>query len=90
MAPNNNQERLWGIAQCEVEVSSGACVGEYKSLWNGTLERNATARPEGPKMFLRGGWYYLVIAEGECFGFSGAGLRLFVCVRETGTDVKDT
>ncbi|KAK1491999.1 xylan 1,4-beta-xylosidase [Colletotrichum tamarilloi] len=64
MAPNNNQERLWGIAQCEVELSSGACVGEYKSLWNGTLERNATARPEGPKMFSRGGWYYLVIAEG--------------------------
>ncbi|KAK1491385.1 beta-xylosidase [Colletotrichum cuscutae] len=64
MAPNNNQERLWGIAQCEVELWSGACVGEYKSLWNGTLERNATARPEGPKMFSRGGWYYLVIAEG--------------------------
>lgn len=69
MAPNNNQDRLWGIAQCEVELLSGKCVGEegYKSVWNGTLERNGTARPEGPKMFLRGGWYYLVIAEGEFF-----------------------
>jgi beta-xylosidase len=64
MAPNNNVERLWGLSQCEVSVSSGRCVGPYVSLWNGTLPHNSTARPEGPKMFFKDSWYYLLIAEG--------------------------
>jgi beta-xylosidase len=65
MAPNNNQERLWGISQCEVNLLSGKCIGKYQSLWNGILPRNAMARPEGPKMFKKDDWYYLLIAEGE-------------------------
>ncbi|KAB5575338.1 glycosyl hydrolase [Coniochaeta sp. 2T2.1] len=64
MAPNNNQDRLWGISQCEVSVSSGKCIGPYTSLWNGTLSHDAGARPEGPKMYLKDDWYYLLIAEG--------------------------
>ncbi|KZL71894.1 beta-xylosidase (glycosyl hydrolase family 43 protein) [Colletotrichum tofieldiae] len=51
MAPNNNTDRLWGISQCEVSLSSGDCVGEYRSLWNGTLKQDTTARPEGPRCF---------------------------------------
>ena len=65
MAPNNNQDRLWGIYQCEVSIAHGNCVGPYVSLWNGTLPHNSTARPEGPKMFLKDSWYYLLIAEGS-------------------------
>lgn len=64
MAPNNNVQRLWGIYQCEISLSTGNCIGEYRSLWNGTLPHNATARDEGPKMFFKDGWYYLLIAEG--------------------------
>ncbi|RSM03812.1 hypothetical protein CEP52_007196 [Fusarium oligoseptatum] len=64
MAPNNNKDRLWGLSQCEVSLSSGNCVGPYASLWNGTLPHNNTARPEGPKMYHKDGWYYLLIAEG--------------------------
>ncbi|PSN71091.1 beta-xylosidase [Corynespora cassiicola Philippines] len=64
MAPNNNEDRLWGIYQCEVNIDSGNCIGEYRSLWNGTLPHTKDARPEGPKMFWRSPYYYLVIAEG--------------------------
>ncbi|KAM5376462.1 hypothetical protein ACJZ2D_005516 [Fusarium nematophilum] len=64
MAPNNNKDRFWGIYQCEVSLSSGDCVGPYLSLWNGTLPHNNTARPEGPKMYYKDDWYYLLIAEG--------------------------
>ncbi|KAL3462055.1 glycosyl hydrolase [Aspergillus heterothallicus] len=64
MAPNNNVDRIWGISQCEVDVKSGPCIGGYRSIWNGTLPHTGSARPEGPKMFKRGSWYYLLIAEG--------------------------
>ncbi|EGY15319.1 beta-xylosidase [Verticillium dahliae VdLs.17] len=65
MAPNNNADRLWGLAGCEVSVSSGRCVGPYVSLWNGTLPHVASARPEGPKTVFRDGYYYLIAAEGR-------------------------
>ncbi|CEL03630.1 hypothetical protein ASPCAL04782 [Aspergillus calidoustus] len=64
MAPNNNVDRLWGISQCRVNLDTGRCIGQYRSIWNGTLPHTSDARPEGPKMFKRGRWYYLLIAEG--------------------------
>ncbi|WYZ35283.1 hypothetical protein EsH8_I_001559 [Colletotrichum jinshuiense] len=64
MGPNNNYDRLWGISQCQIDLRSGKCVGPYRSLWNGTLPQLPSSRPEGPKMFRRGDWYYLVLAEG--------------------------
>ncbi|KAL2814518.1 glycosyl hydrolase [Aspergillus cavernicola] len=64
MAPNNNIDRLWGIYQCEVDLATGRCVGDYHSIWNGTMPHTAEARPEGPKMFKYGDWYYLLISEG--------------------------
>ncbi|KAK6087315.1 beta-xylosidase [Seiridium cupressi] len=48
MAPNNNVDRIWGIY----------------GLWNGTLPHNATSRDEGPKLFYKDPYYYLLIAEG--------------------------
>ncbi|KAI9150888.1 Non-reducing end alpha-L-arabinofuranosidase [Paramyrothecium foliicola] len=64
MAPNNNQDRLWGISQCQISLESGNCIGPYRSLWNGTLPHTNQARPEGPKTTYKDGWYYLLIAEG--------------------------
>lgn len=65
MSPNNDIDRLWGIYQCKVDIERGNCIGNYRSLWNGTLPHTPDARPEGPKMFKRDEWYYLLIAEGE-------------------------
>ena len=68
MAPNNNVDRIWGIYQCEISLKTGKCIGEYRSLWNGTLTHDANARDEGPKMFYKDKYYYLLIAEGKpCF-----------------------
>lgn len=64
MAPNNDQDRLWGIYQCEIDIDTGRCVGPYISTWNGTLPQNLSSRSEGPKMFYKDSYYYLLIAEG--------------------------
>ncbi|KAK1502067.1 beta-xylosidase [Colletotrichum tamarilloi] len=64
MGPNNNYDRLWGITQCEIDLSTGKCIGPYRNIWNGTLPQLPSSRPEGPKMFKRGEWYYLLLAEG--------------------------
>lgn len=64
MGLNNNYERLWGISQCEVDLVSGKCVGPWFRSWNGTLPVSASARPEGPKIFFKDGYYYLIAAEG--------------------------
>jgi beta-xylosidase len=65
MAPNNNVERLWGIYQCQISLLTGRCVSQYRSLWNGTMQHNSSARDEGPKMFYKDKYYYLLIAEGK-------------------------
>ncbi len=44
--------------------SRGGASGKYRSLWNGTLSHDPSARDEGPKMFWKDGFYYLLIAEG--------------------------
>lgn len=64
MSPNNNYDRLWGISQCEVDLQSGKCGGVFRSLWNGTLPQDNSTRPEGPKLFHKDDYYYLVLAEG--------------------------
>ena len=65
MAPSADDAGIWGIYQCEVSIESGKCIGPYGSLWNGTLPVGPEARPEGPKMFRKDDWYYLLIAEGS-------------------------
>ncbi|GAB1207543.1 hypothetical protein APSETT445_006263 [Aspergillus pseudonomiae] len=55
MAPDSKETGVWGIYQCQVNLRTGDCVDEYRSLWNGTMPHDASARPEGPKMFMRGG-----------------------------------
>lgn len=64
MGLNNNFDNIWGISQCEVDLDSGKCIGPWRNIWNGTLEVSPKTRPEGPKMFFKDGYHYLLIAEG--------------------------
>uniref|UniRef100_A0A8H7K4B0 Beta-xylosidase C-terminal Concanavalin A-like domain-containing protein n=1 Tax=Bionectria ochroleuca TaxID=29856 RepID=A0A8H7K4B0_BIOOC len=64
MGLNNGYDKLWGITQCEVNLENGKCVGPYRNIWNGTLPVTTSTRPEGPKLFYKDGFYYLLIAEG--------------------------
>ncbi|KAK7045054.1 Xylosidase: arabinofuranosidase protein [Favolaschia claudopus] len=42
-----------------IDLDTGA-LGPVTQLWNGTGDRN----PEGPHVYKKDGWYYLLIAEG--------------------------
>lgn len=64
MGLNNGYDQIWGISQCQVDLSSGKCIGPYRNVWNGTLPVAEDIRPEGPKLFYKDGYYYLLIAEG--------------------------
>lgn len=64
MGLNNGYDGLWGISQCKVDLKSGKCLGPYRSIWNGTIPVSESTRPEGPKLFYKDKYYYLLIAEG--------------------------
>lgn len=64
MSLNNDYDRLWGIGQCEVDLATGKCTGPFENIWNGTLPVTNSTRPEGPKLFYKDPFYYLLIAEG--------------------------
>lgn len=49
-----------GISQAIIDPETGAVLSEPVELWRGT----GGAHPEGPHVFARAGWWYLVIAEG--------------------------
>jgi beta-xylosidase len=48
------------INMFEVELGTGKKLSEEKTLWEGELK----FYPEGPHIYKKGGWYWLVIAEG--------------------------
>ncbi|ADP81447.1 glycoside hydrolase family 43 protein [Pseudofrankia inefficax] len=48
------------IRQAAVDPDSGKLLSEPRALWSGT----GLAHPEGPHLFRRDGWWYLVLAEG--------------------------
>jgi len=48
------------IWMSEIDLTTFQLVGEKRALWAGT----GGIYPEGPRMFKRNGWYYLLIAEG--------------------------
>ncbi|KAF4969546.1 hypothetical protein FSARC_3229 [Fusarium sarcochroum] len=51
----------WTRINCfEVDVNSGKRLSEERTLWTGT----GGVYPEGPHLYKRNGWYYLLIAEG--------------------------
>lgn len=45
---------------CEIDIEIGNAIGEKQCVWNGTGGNN----PEGPHIYKKDGWYYLMIAEG--------------------------
>lgn len=49
-----------GIFLCEINPMTGEQLSKSKHIWNGTGGR----RPEGPHIYKKDGWYYLLISEG--------------------------
>ena len=45
---------------CEVDLKQGRITGERKNIWTGT----GGSYPEGPHIYKKDGWYYLLISEG--------------------------
>lgn len=48
------------ICQSEIDPKTGRRLSDIRPLWNGT----GGSSPEGPHLYKRDGYYYLVIAEG--------------------------
>jgi beta-xylosidase len=51
------------IKQFEIDVKTGEKLSEEVLLWEGITK----VFPEGPHMYKKDGWYYILIAEGGCF-----------------------
>ncbi len=49
-----------GIFLCEINPMTGEQLTASKRIWNGTGGRH----PEGPHIYKKDGWYYLLISEG--------------------------
>lgn len=49
-----------GLVLCEIDIKTGKRLTESKVIWNGTGGRY----PEGPHIYKKDGYYYLMIAEG--------------------------
>jgi xylan 1,4-beta-xylosidase len=49
-----------GIYQSQIDIKTGKRLSEIRHLWSGTGGRY----PEGPHIYKKDGWYYLMIAEG--------------------------
>jgi beta-xylosidase len=47
----------------EIDLATGKKLSDEKLIWRGT----GGVYPEGPHIWLKDGWYYLVISEGGCF-----------------------
>jgi alpha-N-arabinofuranosidase len=47
---------------CELDLKQGKLVGEMVPLWDGAAKH--AIWPEGPHLYKKDDWYYLVIAEG--------------------------
>ncbi|KNG45886.1 glycoside hydrolase family 43 protein [Stemphylium lycopersici] len=50
----------YGIHINRVDLATGELLGNWTNLWNGT----GGIAPEGPHIFKKDNWYYLMIAEG--------------------------
>ncbi|KAH8678806.1 beta-xylosidase [Tricladium varicosporioides] len=49
-----------GIQKLPIDISTGAVLGPTLNIWNGTGD----SAPEGPHLYRKDGYYYLMIAEG--------------------------
>lgn len=48
------------IIFCEIDLATGKRIGTPRYLWSGTGGND----PEGPHLYRKDGWYYLMISEG--------------------------
>jgi len=62
----------WYIYIQEVDLENWCLVGDYKMVWNGAMRK--AEWPEGPHLYKKDGWYYILHAEG------GTGPAHAVCV----------
>ncbi|KAJ4417160.1 hypothetical protein N0V82_006360, partial [Gnomoniopsis sp. IMI 355080] len=51
---------LPGLQLATVDLDTGEVLSDWQTLWNGT----GGQAPEGPHLYLKDDWYYLVAAEG--------------------------
>ncbi|GAB7335016.1 hypothetical protein MBLNU13_g06878t1 [Cladosporium sp. NU13] len=51
------------IKQFQIDVKTGEKLSDEIILWEGITK----VFPEGPHMYKKDGWYYLLVAEGGCF-----------------------
>ncbi|CAH0057187.1 unnamed protein product [Clonostachys solani] len=51
------------IRQFEIDLATGNRLSKDRIIWEGVTR----VYPEGPHMYKKDGWYYLLIAEGGCF-----------------------
>lgn len=51
---------LSGIVQARLDTTTGMLLEAPRSVWSGT----GLAFPEAPHLYSRGGWWYLLVAEG--------------------------
>ena len=54
------KNRFAGILLQEYDHQAGRLVGPIKNVWRGTANKGT----EGPHIYRKDGWYYLVVAEG--------------------------
>jgi len=59
---NETDTEIW---LSEIDLETFKLIGEKYVLWDGT----GGIFPEGPRMYKRNGWYYLLIAEGGTLHF---------------------
>lgn len=51
------------IKQWEIDLATGKRIGEIREIWSGF----SSIYTEGPHIYLKDGWYYLLVAEGGTF-----------------------
>lgn len=62
----------WYIYIQELDLENWKLLGDYKLVWNGAMRK--AEWPEGPHLYKKDGWYYIMHAEG------GTGPSHAVCV----------
>lgn len=62
----------WYIYIQELDLENWCLLGDYKLVWNGAMRK--AEWPEGPHLYKKDGWYYIMHAEG------GTGPAHAICI----------
>jgi beta-xylosidase len=58
---NGTRKHSHTIKQFEIDIQTGAPLSETREIWNGFAKRDT----EGPHIYRKDGWYYLLVTEGD-------------------------